>query len=236
MSDQQPDPAAPAASPSPTAGGRRVVIRPVLPDDLTPDRREVADRELVAAQAAAALDSVRATAASWRTGLSGLLALVSAALVFKGRDSITAYASWVQVTLGVLVSVALVLGVVSLWLFLRSAYGVPRVVATQQTLDRGGVAVARLEEAVAAARTLGVARVLAVLSAGLLAAGLLLSWYGPPAPSEPLVRAELGPGNVSCGRLVSLDGQQLVLQVAGGTTSTRLGTADLVALTVVTAC
>ena len=100
---------------------------------------ELGDRVRLAEEVTGSLTRIRATAENWRTGMAGLLALVTATLVFKGKDSITAYGMPVRVALGVLTGLALIAGVVSLLKFLRTAHGVPEVVGTDSVIAEGGV-------------------------------------------------------------------------------------------------
>ena len=82
---------------------------------------------------------VRKTAENWRTGMAGLVTLVTATLLFKGQNTIAAYDPWVRYALGVLALLAVSLAIASLWLFLSAAYGRIRAVSIQSILQEGGV-------------------------------------------------------------------------------------------------
>lgn len=233
--------------PHPPEGGsrtRRRTIRPVPPHDPVPNPRELADRARLAVEVTGALEKVRATAENWRTGMAGLVTLVTATLLFKGRDAISDYEAWVRYVLGALTSLALVLGIVSLWLFLSAAYGRMRPVSAQSVLDEGGVDVRQVRLATAALGDLKWARRLAIGSAVALTGALLLSWYGPANANEPLafaravVRAEPTGGSPEtvCGELTAQDGSTTVLKVKGEPIPRRIPTPRLVSLMLVAQC
>jgi hypothetical protein len=234
-------------SPRPPEGGartRRRTIRPVPPHDPVPSPRELADRARLAEEVKGALEKVRTTAENWRTGMAGLITLVTATLLFKGRDAIADYDAWVRYSLGALTSLALVLGISSLWLFLSAAYGRMRPVSAQSVLDEGGVDVRQVRLATTALADLRWARRLAIGSAAALAAALLLSWYGPAAAREPLafakvvVRAESAGASreTVCGELTAQDAATTVLKVKGEPDPRRIPTPRLVSLTLVAQC
>src|SRR5438128_11168532 len=124
-------------SPQPMAQPR-IVVKAVPPHQTRPAPREVQDRARLATEVKGSLDKVRATAENWRTGMAGLVTLVTATLLFKGRDTIADYHAWVRYALGALTALALLLGIVSLWLFLSAAYGRIRPVSAQSVLAAGG--------------------------------------------------------------------------------------------------
>lgn len=173
--------------------------------------------------------------------MAGLTALVTASLLFKGRNSIIDYAEWVQDALALLVLGSLVSSVVSLWLFLTAAYGRLERKSAQSILDSGGVDIHNVHLAEAALNDLHRARMMSLFAAGLLAFALLTSWFGPAdkRPSVKLVVAsESSPGNEMpvCGELKALDGRVTVIQVSGEPEARRIKTGQLVSLSVVGSC
>jgi hypothetical protein len=230
-------------SPQPMAQPR-IVVKAVPPHQTRPAPREVQDRARLATEVKGSLDVVRKTAENWRTGMAGLVTLVTATLLFKGRDSINDYANWIRYVLGALVLVSLVLAVASLWLFLTAAYGRLKPTSAQAILDAGGVDIHNVHLTTAALGDLNVARRLGLASAGLLAAALLLSWYGPAASAEPdthvkvVVASETSPETETplCGELKALDRDVTVLQVAGEPEARRVKTERLVSLNIVASC
>jgi hypothetical protein len=216
------------------------VIRPVVPHQTRPGPREIEDRDRLIDEVKGALANVRKTAENWRTGMAGLAALVTATLLFKGRESITDYAGWVGYTLGGLAVASLALAVVSLLLFLAAAYGRVAPVSAQRIIDAGGVDVFNVQLATAALADLRLARRLALASTALLAAALLLSWYGPAAAGNPGAFVQVVVGgdgtHTYCGVLEGLDGRSTVLHVVGEPQSRTIDTSRIVSVRVVKSC
>jgi hypothetical protein len=220
------------------------VIRPVPPHDPNPSASEIGDRVRLAEEVRGSLERVRKTAENWRTGVAGLFTVVTAALLFKGQDKITAYEPGVQYALGVLALLALGLAIASLWLFLSAAYGRIRAVSAQSILEEGGVDVRNVHLATTALDDLWWAQCLAIGSAALLAAAIALSWYGPTAASKPPALAEVVVRGASatqsaetlCGELIAQDGATTVLKVKGEPDAQRIQTGRLVSLVLVATC
>jgi len=191
------------------------------------------------------LQRVRDAAKNWQTGLAGLLTLVTATLLFKGQDSITDYTPGVQYLLGGLVVLGLVVGVWSLWLLLQAAYGVPKVVRYETIADAGGVDAYNLTLAERAIGNLRLGRITALVSAGLVAAALVFSWYGATSAGS-LVKVTQAPltggqpdktrASVLCGSLKTDDSQGVVVQVAGQRDPTTVERANLVSVVPVSGC
>ena len=222
----------------------RRVIKPVRPHDLTPSASEIGDRAQLAEEVRGSLERIRKTAENWRTGVAGLVTLVTATLLFKGQNTIAAYEPSVRYALGALTLLSLVLAIASLWLFLLAANGRIRQVSAQSILNEGGVDVRNVHLATTALDDLWWAQRLAIASAVLLATAIALSWYGPTAGSKPLalaeivVRAEaagLSPEKI-CGELSGQDGATTVLKIKGEPDPRRIATQRLMSLVLVPKC
>lgn len=230
----------------PTSAGRpaRRVIKPVPPHDPNPNASEIGDRARLAEEVRGSLERVRTTAENWRTGVAGLVTLVTATLLFEGQNTITAYEPWVRYALGVLALLAVGLAIASLWLFLSAAYGRIRVVSAQSILLEGGVDVRNVHLATTALDDLWWAQRLAIGSAALLAAAIALSWYGPTAASKPPAFAKVVVRGASaaqsaetlCGELTAQDGATTVLKINGQPDARRIPTQQLVSLVIVATC
>lgn len=213
-------------------------IKVVAPHDPTPSAAEVRERLRLAEEATTALKRVRTTAENWKTGMTGLIALVTGTLLFKGRDNIAAYDTWVRIGLGVLTGLSLLFGVLALLRFLTAAHGKPEAVSAQSVIDEGGVYVRDVKLAAAALKDLDVARPLALTSAALLALALGLSWYGPARPSTPpaFAKVTFDEEKTACGTLVAQNGTTTELKVAGEPDARRIPTSGLVSVVLVAAC
>lgn len=218
-------------------GPAQPAVTAVTPLNTTPAPRQLADRTRLAEAARGSLDTVHALAVDWRTGMAGLLTLVTGTLLFQGKSSINDYPGWVQVVLGVLVVSSLAAGVVSLLLFLTAAHGRPKPMAAAEILDQG-LDVYNVGLAQVALADLKRARALGVASAALLAGALLFSWYGTSsaAASPSPVAVTLKSGSPVCGQLKGLNGTTTVLQIAGEPTPRSLATSDILGMRVVAAC
>jgi hypothetical protein len=125
------------------------------------------------------LTRVRTQAANWRTGLAGLLALITTVTFVKGRSSIEGIPFGLRVTVGLLVLVAVACACAGTVYSLRAAYGRPgRHLLTGEPGEfvRHDRKLARL-----AYRDLRVAVVCTFLTLGLVAAAIGITWYAPDA-------------------------------------------------------
>jgi hypothetical protein len=222
----------------------RRVVKAVPVHETTPSPREIGDRARLAGEVTASLERVRTTAENWRTGMAGIITLVTATLLFKGRESISDYEAWVRYALGALTLCALALALVSLWLFLSAAYGRLRPVSAQSVIDAGGVDVRNVHLATSALADLRWARGLAICSSVVLAAALVLSWYGPAEPSAPpaYVRITIRGDDqrqseeTLCGELTAQDGGTTVVAIEGEPEPRRVDTGRLLATVLVDTC
>jgi hypothetical protein len=214
-------------------------IRVVPPQRKHPAVRELADQEQAAEAAHSGLASVRKTAENWRLGMSGLVTLTTATLLFKGRSTIQDYSELAKWVLGILVLASLAAGVVSVFRFLRAAYGEPKVVRVADVADAGGLDAYNLSLAQAALDSLSTARRWAVASLVLLALGIACSWYFPSAEQTVLVRVTYTSGDVQmvqCGTLKTVDGKMVHLAGAGPISTSGIPLSQLVSLVAVKGC
>jgi hypothetical protein len=227
----------------PADAPKRTTVKAVRPHNTRPGGRDLQDRARLAQEIKGALDRIRKTSESWRTGMAGLTALVTASLLFKGRNSIVDYAEWVQYTLAGLLLLSLVLSFGALWLFLTAAYGRLELTSAQSILDSGGVDVNNVRLAEIALKDLRAARWLSLFASGLLAAALLMSWFGPAGSrSKTFVRLVISGASASanemplCGELKALSGKFTDVQVSGEPEPRRIDTPRVISVNVVPSC
>lgn len=222
-SSQRPAVPAPAAGPPPPSP------RPV----------SEADRQAFEALVKDSLASVRSMAASWRTGLTALITLVTTGIVITGRNSTASmpvsWRIWVTTAIGG----GLLLALAGLWIALAAEVGV-RVRSVSLDDIRAGYASVQaylVGQAIEAGQRLQLARTLAGIALALLVAGVLLTWWSPPAPTSPpaYLKVTIKGGDV-CGALQSADGGVLRLSVAGAHDPAVLPLFSVTNLSVVTAC
>ena len=158
------------------------------------------------------LDRVRNAATSWRNGLAGLLAAITGFGLIKGQSDISRLSSAWSATAGVLLLIALVVGLLGTIYVLRAAHGLP-LASTATSL--GGWEVSEHREALLAARSLrgGIVCTLACVIALVAAVGV--TWYGPSRASQSFVQVITSSG-AWCGQSPRLSGSQLSLQASSG--------------------
>ncbi|TDD50021.1 hypothetical protein E1286_12860 [Nonomuraea terrae] len=156
------------------------------------------------------LEIARKQAESWRTGLTGITALLAAVLVVKGRDSVSDLAQPYKWVVPLLLALALATLVWATLTAVSAASGSPsrKTLLTGEDLRDWTVGeVRRIEKAVVRARVLTVAGVTAV------AAAVGVSWLAPVAtPPAALVVVESASGRI-CGTLVDTSGGNLLVKV-----------------------
>ena len=218
-------------------------VRLAVPINKRPGPRDVEDQNRANEAAKGSLDRVRKTAENWRTGIAGLVTLVTGTLLFKGRGSINSYELWVRAALGALVGLSLAVGIISLLLFLNAAYGKPKVLTTQEIADTGGIDAYNFRQAQVAVGDLKWARRWALLSAALLALAIILAWYGPSASSGAAAFAKITytpvgrtVKQVRCGVLEAANSKGIHLHVSGERASINIDPAQLVSMTIVSKC
>jgi hypothetical protein len=227
-----------------SVSARSKKVRLVAPVNKRPTPRDTDDQDRANEAARGGLDRVRKAAENWRTGMAGLITLVTGTLLFKGRDSINGYQVWVRGTLGALVGLSLVAGIISLLLFLNAAYGQPRVLRTQEIADSGGIDAYNFGLAQVAVDDLKWARRWALGSVTLLAFAIILAWYGPATSSTPPAFAKVTytPAvgqtveQTKCGVLQSADSKLIRLHVTGERNSRNIKIAQLVSIIIVSKC
>src|SRR4051812_24574758 len=101
--------------------------------DSTPGSRS--DAEARQEQLRTGLDSARRWAGAWRTGLAGLLALITTVSVVKGRDTITDLDRPYRYIVGMLLLSALVAAVAGALWAMRAAYGDAELVPHDKDLS-----------------------------------------------------------------------------------------------------
>src|SRR4051812_31943491 len=112
----------------------RVLAPPGLPSPAA-----VHEHEAIEALAERQLADARKAAENWRTGLAGLLTLLTTILVVRGKDSISDIAVGWRWPLGFCLVGAVVIAVAGAYWSLAAAYGRPRVIRTADIEREGGV-------------------------------------------------------------------------------------------------
>ncbi|RFS81395.1 hypothetical protein D0T12_32745 [Actinomadura spongiicola] len=167
------------------------------------------------------LDSARRQAEGWRTGLGGLTALLSAVLIVKGRDNITALAPGVRWAVVLLLGLALAMLMTATLLAVRAASGRPgqKILRTGEALRAWTRAEIRR-----VSRAIRRATWLATLAVACVAMAIGTTWLGPSAKPEPALVDVRYQGGRTCGALTGVDRHTLTLKTAGRTDAIVLAT------------
>jgi hypothetical protein len=193
-------------------------VPPPLMPAAAPRMSDLAERDRYAKQSAACLDDARASAQTWRTGLTAFITLVTTGVIIKGRDTTADLTSGWKVLVTVLIGGGLLLAVIGLWQALAAEAGTDPKTQTLEDIRaaHGTLDAYNVHLADKASRGLRWGRRAVACAVGLLLAGIAATWWAPTAaPSPPAHVTVTHQGAVTCGTLQSADGGRLRLTVAG---------------------
>jgi hypothetical protein len=148
-----------------------------------------AEREAFASLVADSLPAVRASAQSWRNGLTALITLVATGIVIKGRDTTAGLSTGWRLAITLSIGAGLAVAAWGLWHALAAEAGTHTRLKTLADIHDQHASVAAYQVALAsiAGRRLQTARNAVALSLALLLTGVFLTWWAPapPASSSP---------------------------------------------------
>lgn len=161
------------------------------------------------------LDVARKQAEAWRTGLAALTALLTAILVLKGQDNVSALTEPSRTLVVVLLGLALFLLLAATMLVSRALAGPPgeEILLTGEGLeDWTRHEVKKISTAIGWAPWLAVAGIVAI------AAAVGVTWLAPARDtSVPLVQVTERNGQ-TCGEFIGVARQQVILRSGSGST------------------
>lgn len=198
-----------------------------------------ADREAFDALVKESLPRVRSMVAAWRTGLTGLITLVTTGIILTGRTATTTLTLPWRIAVTLAIGAGLALAILGLWHTLAAEVGTrTRLHALDDIRTRyASVQAYQVGQAAAAGRRLQTARTLVAAALALLLTGVLLTWWAPAAPTQPPARLKVTrPGSAVCGTLTSADAGILRLAVAGAHEPVAIPLATITNLAVVPTC
>lgn len=179
------------------------------------DQRDI-DLEKAVTSGGSALERIRKNAADWRTGIAGLLTVVTTALVFKPPEKVSSYPLELQIILGAIALAAAVDGAVGLWLLLKAAHGDIEEITAEEVEKEGGYEGWMRAQTRAAADQLRRGRQLTAASAVLVGGLIGIAWFAPQSPDDPpaYVRVtEIGADTSQCGTLQVADAKGVTFKV-----------------------
>jgi hypothetical protein len=209
-------------------------IEPVRPRPVS-----AADRAAFQELLDGALPAVRAMAAAWRTGLAGLVTLLTTGIVLTGRTATANLTTGWRAAVTVTIGGGLTLVIVGLWHALAAEVGSR---ARLQSLEQirahhASVQAYQVGLAAAAADRLQDARRLVAIALALLLTGVLLTWWAPAAPADPPAYLKITrTGGSVCGVLASADNGSIRLTAPGAHDPLVIPMATVTSMTVTAAC
>jgi hypothetical protein len=206
----------------------------LVPPDGLPDAAPAVDDDAWSNLVSTQLENVRKTAENWRNGLVATVAAIVGFSVIKGPDDVSTLAHPAAVISGLLLLVALILGLIGTLSSLDAAYGSPKVMTKSEFDNQGGIAGFNLVFATSAVQKLRRAQILTVAALGLLAAAVGVTWYGP-RPDSPLVDVSRNGAPDVCGNLVASADGNVDIKPAGAI-AIRLHLPDLTKMKAVDTC
>jgi hypothetical protein len=151
---------------------------------------------------------IRTSALAWRNGLAGMLVALLGFSLIRGRADISLLAHPFNAVVGIILLIALLIGVFSGLMLLRAAHGYPSQLGPRsieaQRLE-GDVAIADLKRGL----------VCALICGAVLVAAVGATWYGPGIQNPSYIEVSI-PGEVICGSVVLLSGGVLTLKTSSG--------------------
>lgn len=198
-----------------------------------------AEREAFEEMVKGSLPAVRSMAASWRTGMTALVTLVTTGVILTGRNATTTIAVPWRIAVTVAIGGGLALAIWGLWLTLGAEAGFR---ARGVTLDEihashASVETYQVDQAAAAGRRFNWARTSVALALVLLVTGTLLTWWAPAVPATPSAYLEVRLADETiCGTLEFADGRTLRLVVADTHESVLIALNSVTRMAIVTDC
>ena len=208
-------------------------------DTVGPRPVSAADQEAFDALVRDSLPTVRSMVAAWRTGLTALITLVTTGVVLTGRTAPAALTVPWRVAVTLAIGAGLALAILALWQTLTAEVGArTRLQSLDDIREKyASVQAYQVGLAAAAGRRLQTARVLAAAALGLLLTGVLLTWWAPPAPTNPPAYLRVTrPGGIVCGVLASADGGTLRVRAAGAHDLVAIPMTTITSMTMTASC
>jgi hypothetical protein len=198
-----------------------------------------ADQEAFDTLVKQALPTVRAMAAAWRTGLTGLITLVTTGIVLTGRTSTADLTPPWRAAVTATIGTGLALAILGLWHALAAEVGAKTRLQSLEQIrsDNASVQAYLVGQAAAAGHRLNVARHLVATALTLLLTGVGLTWWAPPAPTDPPAYLKVTrPDSTICGTLTSADSGTLHVRVTGVHDPVPTPLTTITNLTITSAC
>jgi hypothetical protein len=146
------------------------------------------------------MDTVRASAQTWRTGLAAFITLVTTGVIIKGPSTTAGLATGWRFAVTLLLGGGLILAVVGLWLALAAEAGTDPEKQTLQDIRAAHGTLTGYEVHLAAksADRLQWGRRIVAVAVLLLLAGIGVTWLAPSTTPSPPAHINVGHGKITC--------------------------------------
>lgn len=205
-----------------------------------PSRTDLDERDRYAELTARSMDTVQASARTWRNGLTAFITLVTTGVVIKGRDTTAGLAGSWRALVTVMIGGSLLLAVLGLWHALAAEAGTDPKKQTLQDIRaaHGTLTTYKVYLAAKAAQRLQWGRRAVAGALTLLLAGIAAIWWAPAttSPSPPAYITVTHGHDVTCGTLQPAEAGQLHLTVPGSSHPVIVPFSQVTNLTLTTAC
>jgi len=202
----------------------------LVPGDPRLSLYEVQNAETRDQLASTELERVRNAAASWKTGLAALFALIPTLVVVKGTDTVDKFSTSDKTIVGGLIAFGAALALLGTLVALRAAYG---------PLKRGKVfdddpTVPLMSEVQKTVFAIRMTRWLTIVGSAALAAAIGYTWAAP-AVTPSSFSVTLTDKRAYCGTLVTADAKAVQIETSDGRT-TSIPLARIAKSTFVSSC
>jgi hypothetical protein len=180
------------------------------------------------------LADIRKSAEKWAGSIGAVTGVFGIVSLIKGRDAVTDLTRSAEISVGILVALALLFALRGILLAALAAQGTPRLIRFSGERIR----TAYRAEARLAMDLLKYSRVLTVLAVLVFATAVGLTWYGPTKKAEepggPKILVVRRSGAVACGLLKGGTNGGFIVEIRGQRIPVSVG--DVVSLTAVSSC
>jgi hypothetical protein len=206
---------------------------------LAPTKTDLDERNRHAKLAMGSIDTVRASAQTWRTGLAAFITLVTTGVIIKGPETTNSLAVGWRAVITVLIGGGLLLALVGLWQALAAEAGTDPKKQTLQDIRAAHDTLTAYEVYLAAqaADRLQWGRRAVGVAVLFLLVGIGITWCAPTAaPSSPVYVMVVHGHAITCGIPQPAAAGQLGLTVNSGRDPVLIPFTQITSLALATAC
>lgn len=176
------------------------------------------------------LENLRSVAEKWQVGLATLVTIVTGYSAIKGRESIAKLPAWAQITIGVLILLAVATQITGTFYALKAAQGTPRM---GKHPDSKWTYI--FDEATITLKNLNKAKILTFISILIFILAIGFTWYVPEKPISYL-QVSYNEKDKICGELVDVQETDLRIKVNNFDDPTKIPLQSIKAMELLSEC